>query len=67
MINVAILGSGGLGQNMALLIEQKKDFKLVGICDRAGYLFDEKGISGILVKETKSVDTSDVLDAFKNL
>ena len=46
MINVAILGSGGLGQNMALLIEQKKDFNLVGICDRSGYVFNENGISG---------------------
>lgn len=46
MINVAILGSGGLGRNMALLIEQKKDFKLVGICDRSGYIFNEIGIVG---------------------
>lgn len=45
MINVAILGSGGLGQNMALLIEQKKDFKLVGICNRNAYVFNENGIS----------------------
>ena len=56
MINVAILGCGGLGQNMALLIEQKKDFKLVGICDRNAYLFNENGISGIAVKESKSVE-----------
>jgi len=46
MINVAILGSGGLGKNMALLIEQKKDFKLVGICDHSGYVFNENGIDG---------------------
>ena len=46
MINIAILGAGGLGQNMALLIEQKKDFKLVGICDRSGYVFNENGIDG---------------------
>ena len=49
MINVAIFGCGGLGQNMALLIEQKKDFKLVGICDRNAYLFSEDGISGLTV------------------
>lgn len=46
MINLTILGSGGLGKNMALLIEQKKDFKLVGICDRSTYLFNENGING---------------------
>lgn len=56
MINVAILGAGGLGQNMALLIEQKKDFNLVGICDRNAYCFLEKGISGLAVKETGSIE-----------
>ena len=56
MINVAILGCGGLGQNMALLIEQKKDFKLVGICDHSAYFFDEKGIAGPTVKEAKSAE-----------
>ena len=50
MINVAVFGCGGLGQNMALLIEQKKDFKLVGICDRGGYLFNSNGIEGIRCK-----------------
>lgn len=55
MINVVVLGAGGLGQNMALLIEQKKDFKLVGICDRGAYLFDEKGIDGLLVKNSQQV------------
>lgn len=56
MINVAILGSGGLGQNMALLVEQKKDFKLVGICDSRGYFFNEAGISGLTVKETPQIE-----------
>ena len=55
MIDVAILGSGGLGQNMALLIEQKKDFKLVGICDKSGYIFNENGILGLTVKESPSI------------
>ncbi len=56
MINVAILGSGGLGQNMALLIEQKKEFKLVGICDRAGYYFNENGIDGLTIKKAGQVE-----------
>jgi len=55
MINIAILGCGGLGQNMALLIEQKKNFKLVSICDRTGFLFNENGIDGVSVKKAKSV------------
>lgn len=57
MINVAILGSGGLGQNMALLIEQKKDFKLVGICDRSAYLFREEGISSTEIKGSSSIES----------
>lgn len=55
MINIAVLGSGGLGQNMALLVEQKKDFKLVAICDRTGFVFNEDGIPGLLVKEANQV------------
>lgn len=56
MINVAVLGSGGLGQNMALLIEQKKEFRLVGICDRGDYFFSEDGISGNTIKEAKAIE-----------
>lgn len=55
MINVAVLGCGGLGGNIALLIEQKKDFKLVGICDRGGYLFLEDGIDGVTVKRANEI------------
>lgn len=56
MINVAILGCGGLGQNMALLIEQKKDFKLVGICDRTGYVFNKDGINGVSIRDSKTIE-----------
>lgn len=56
MIDLTVLGSGGLGKNMALLVEQKKDFKLVGICDRSAYLFNENGIDGLSVKEALSVE-----------
>ncbi len=67
MINVAVLGSGGLGQNMALLIEQKKEFRLVGICDRGGYFFSEDGISGNTVKETKAINSiTDLISKHKN-
>lgn len=56
MINIAILGSGGLGQNMAFLIEQKKEFNLVGICDRSAYYFCEKGITGNTIKSCPSIE-----------
>lgn len=61
MINIAILGSGGLGQNMALLIEQKRDFKLVGICDSSGYIFNENGVA-ILLKEGKISSSNPIKD-----
>lgn len=55
MINVAILGSGGLGQNMALLIDQKEEFKLVGSCDQSAYVFRREGISGVEIKQSLSI------------
>ena len=68
MINIAVLGCGGLGQNMALLIEQKKDFKLVGICDRNGYLFYERGIEGIKCRDVaRNISTGDpITDLISN-
>ena len=62
MINIAILGAGGLGQNMALLIEQKKDFKLVGICDRNAYVFNDDGITGNALKEVSSPSPEPIID-----
>ena len=56
MINVAVLGCGGLGQTMSLLIEQKKEFNLVGICDRNAYYFNENGIPSRAIKEVGSVE-----------
>lgn len=67
MINVAVLGAGGLGQNMALLIEQKKEFKLVGICDRNGYLFKEDGIKGLDAKKNfPNSSTNSIHDLLTN-
>lgn len=42
--HVAVLGAGGLGRNMAKLLEFKKSMRLVAICDSEGFAFDEKGI-----------------------
>lgn len=65
MINVAILGSGGLGQNMVLLIEQKKDFNLVGICDRSAYYFNENGITGNTAKNSSANPIKDLIQNHK--
>ena len=43
-MNIAILGAGGLGKSATRLIEQKKEVKIIAICDKRGYKIDEKGI-----------------------
>lgn len=43
-MNIAILGIGGLGKAAAKIIELKKELNLVAVCDKSGYLIDEKGI-----------------------
>lgn len=43
---VAVLGAGGLGRNMAKLLDHKKSMRLVAICDTEGYLVNEAGIPG---------------------
>ncbi len=42
--NVAILGSGGLGRAAAKLLDHKKSFRLVALCDRDGMAYDPEGI-----------------------
>lgn len=42
---VAVLGAGGLGRNMAKLLDFKKSLKLVAICDTEGYAFDTAGLT----------------------
>ena len=43
-INVAILGSGGLGRNAAKIISMKRELQLVGICDSKGFAFSKDGL-----------------------
>ena len=45
MMNIAILGAGGIGKSAARIIEKKKEVKIVAACDKSGYLVDEKGIN----------------------
>jgi len=41
---IAVLGAGGLGRNMAKLLDKKQEMRLVAICDKAGYAFDPNGL-----------------------
>lgn len=43
--HVAVLGAGGLGRNMAKLLDFKKSLKLVAICDTEGFAFNLDGLS----------------------
>lgn len=42
---IAVLGAGGLGRNMAKLLDHKKQMRLVAICDTEGYAYRLGGIS----------------------
>lgn len=42
---IAVLGAGGLGRNMAKLLDFKKTMKLVAICDTEGYAYNQAGLS----------------------
>jgi len=41
---IAVLGAGGLGRNMARLLDFKKSMSMVGICDTEGYAYNAAGI-----------------------
>ena len=43
---IAVLGAGGLGRNMARLLDHKKTMRLVAICDTEGYAIRPEGITG---------------------
>ncbi len=46
---IAVLGAGGLGLSAVKMLENKREFLLVALCDRDGYAFSLKGIpSGLL-------------------
>ncbi len=49
--NVAILGAGGLGRAAARLLDQKREFRLVALCDREGYAFCPEGLSASLLED----------------
>lgn len=44
MINVGILGLGGLGKAAAQVLSQKQEMRLVAVCDRSGYAYDPQGL-----------------------
>jgi hypothetical protein len=43
---IAVLGAGGLGRNMAKVLDHKSSMRLVAMCDSAGYVLRPEGISG---------------------
>ena len=44
-MNIAILGTGGIGRSAARIIEKKKEVRIIAACDKEGFAIDEKGIS----------------------
>lgn len=44
VMRIAVFGAGGLGRNMAKLLEHKKSMRLVAMCDTGGYAIRESGI-----------------------
>lgn len=43
--HIAVLGAGGLGRNMAKLLDFKTTMKLVAVCDTEGYAYSADGLS----------------------
>ncbi|MFN3360541.1 MAG: saccharopine dehydrogenase-like oxidoreductase [Pseudanabaenaceae cyanobacterium] len=67
MINVGILGLGGLGKAAAQVLSQKQEMRLVAVCDRSGYAYDPQGLdyrqltltpadNGIQILQQKPID-----------
>lgn len=56
MINIAILGAGGIGKAAARIVEKKKEVRIVATCDKRGCIIDEKGIKP---KKIHSLDKED--------
>lgn len=63
-MNIAVLGSGGLGKSVARIIEQKKEVKIIATCDKKGYLIDENGIDP---KKIYSLGKEDSIETIGNI
>jgi len=53
ILRIAILGAGGLGRAAARFIAQKREMRLVAICDREGYAYREEGLNGEEIYQIK--------------
>lgn len=53
MINISILGAGGLGRAAAKVIGMKQEMRLVAICDHNGYMFNSDGLNSQVIEEIK--------------
>ncbi|MGC8740259.1 MAG: nucleoside-diphosphate sugar epimerase/dehydratase [Candidatus Sumerlaeaceae bacterium] len=54
---IAVLGAGGLGRNMAKLLDKKQEMRLVAICDKGGYAFDPNGIASAKIEALRPEDS----------
>lgn len=53
MIKIAVLGAGGLGKSAAKIIGIKQEMKLVAICDKSGYAFNQNGLDASHIEKIK--------------
>jgi len=53
-IRLAVLGTGGLGRNVAKIAEQKTELSLVAICDKDGYAFSLDGLKSEQIEQVKT-------------
>lgn len=53
MIKIAVLGAGGLGKSAAKIISLKQEMKLVAICDKSGYAFNQNGLDAFHIENIK--------------
>ena len=61
---IAVLGAGGLGRTMCQILEQKKEFDLVAICDTDGIAHDPGGIEA---RRVTSLEAGDTVGSLKDL
>ncbi|MEW6608023.1 MAG: saccharopine dehydrogenase-like oxidoreductase [bacterium] len=53
MMQIAVLGAGGLGKAAGKIISLKKEMRLVAICDHQGFAFNPDGLNCAEIEEIK--------------
>ena len=54
MMQIAVLGAGGLGKACLDVVEKKKEMDVIAICDSGGFLYSKDGIGSRDLKSLKS-------------